>query len=56
MPGCNVTNPAIDYTVYRGQAGANGSVAKLPAVNLEVATEGTVTVRQWQFDLGGKQD
>lgn len=67
----DVANPYIGYTVYRGAAGANGSVEGLEAVNLVDATEGVFTVvatplggyivapntvRQWQFDLGEYYD
>lgn len=63
----DVANPYIGYTVYRGAADENGSVAGLETVNLIDATEGVFTVvasplggyifpngtvRQWEFDLG----
>lgn len=67
----DVANPYIGYTVYRGAAAQNGSVAGLETVNLQDATEGVFTVvatpmggtifapgtvRQWQFDLGEQYD
>ncbi|MFN4002541.1 hypothetical protein [Microcella sp.] len=63
----DVANPYIGYTVYRGAADENGSVAGLATVNLVDATEGVFTVvanplggyifpngtvRQWEFNLG----
>lgn len=62
-----VASPYVGYSVYRGAAADNGSVAGLEMVNLEDATEGVFTVvaapqggyifpagtvRQWEFDLG----
>lgn len=67
----DVANPYIGYTVYRGAADANGSVAGLETVNLIDATEGVFTVvatpmggtifapgtvRQWEFNLGEQYD
>jgi hypothetical protein len=63
----DVANPYVGYTVYRGTADENGSVASLDTVSIDDATEGVFTVvatplnghifaagtvRQWQFDLG----
>lgn len=67
----DVANPYIGYTVYRGAADENGSVAGLDTVNLVDATEGVFTVvatplggyifpagtvTQWEFDLGERYD
>ncbi len=67
----DVANPYIGYTVYRGAADANGSVAGLETVNLQDATQGVFTVvatpmggtifapgtvRQWEFNLGEQYD
>ncbi len=63
----DVANPYVGYTVYRGAADENGSVAGLDTVAIDDATEGVFTVvatalnghifapgteRQWEFDLG----
>ncbi len=63
----DVANPYVGYTVYRGAADENGSVAGLETVAIDEATEGLFTVvatalnghifapgteRQWEFDLG----
>ncbi|MBX9472070.1 hypothetical protein [Microcella sp.] len=63
----DVANPYVGYTVYRGVADENGSVAGLDSVAIDDATEGVFTVvatplngyifapgteRQWEFDLG----
>jgi hypothetical protein len=66
-----VANPYVGFTVYRGTAAANGSVAGLETVPVGQATEGVFTVvatafnghiftpgtvRQWEFDLGEYYD
>ncbi|MER3390363.1 MAG: hypothetical protein RJQ01_10040 [Microcella sp.] len=67
----NVENPYVGYTVYRGAADENGSVAGLETVAVGDAKEGVFTVvatamngyvfapgttTQWEFDLGDYVD